>query len=213
MNLLCDKKASKIQYYKLIFLNMIQSKSDLHEYLQSELGGIDFSFAKYKLKELELWFRGSESLPLLRFHYSLRHCEYYRNQKRLRILGTFKKHYWRFIYRHWQLKYEIFIHPNQCGKGLRLLHPGFRYLSKNVKMGDGCTILPMVLFGHSAKWHEGNEIELGNHVDISTGVTILGPIHIGNNVTIGAGAVVTKNIPDNVVIAGVPAKIIREIPV
>lgn len=34
-------------------------------------------------------------------------------------------------------------------------------------------------------------------------------IKIGNNVTIGAGAVVTKNIPDNVVVVGVPAKIIK----
>ena len=77
-------------------------------------------------------------------------------------------------------------------------------------MGDYCTILPMVLIGHSASWHEGNEIIMGDYVDISTGVTILSPIRIGSHVTIGAGAVVTKDVPDNVVIAGVPAKIVRE---
>jgi len=37
----------------------------------------------------------------------------------------------------------------------------------------------------------------------------LGPVTIGNNVTIGAGAVVNKDVPDNCVIGGVPAKIIK----
>jgi serine O-acetyltransferase len=37
----------------------------------------------------------------------------------------------------------------------------------------------------------------------------LGPVKIGNNVTIGAGAVVVKDIPDNCVVAGNPAKIIK----
>ena len=40
-------------------------------------------------------------------------------------------------------------------------------------------------------------------------MTILGPITIGNNVTIAAGAVVTKDIPDNCTVAGVPAKVIE----
>lgn len=45
-------------------------------------------------------------------------------------------------------------------------------------------------------------IVLGNDCYISTGVTILAPITIGNNVTIAAGAVVTKNVPDNCVVVG-----------
>ena len=38
---------------------------------------------------------------------------------------------------------------------------------------------------------------------------MLGPVRIGNNVTIGAGSVVTKDIPDNSVVAGNPARIIK----
>jgi serine O-acetyltransferase len=47
-------------------------------------------------------------------------------------------------------------------------------------------------------------------VEICTGAKILGPVRIGNNVIIGANAVVVKDVPDNCVVAGVPARIIRE---
>lgn len=51
-------------------------------------------------------------------------------------------------------------------------------------------------------------IKIGNNVFIGAGSIILPGTIIGNNVIIGAGSVVTKNIPDNVVVAGNPAKFI-----
>lgn len=50
---------------------------------------------------------------------------------------------------------------------------------------------------------------IGNDVYVSAGVRIVGNIHIGNNVIIGANAVVNKDVPNNCIIAGVPAKVIR----
>ena len=50
---------------------------------------------------------------------------------------------------------------------------------------------------------------IGNDVTIGSGAKILGGIEIGNNVSIGANAVVTKSLPDHVVAVGIPAKIIR----
>jgi len=52
---------------------------------------------------------------------------------------------------------------------------------------------------------------IGNNVSLGCNVTIIGGVHIGDNVTVGAGSVVVKNIPDNCVVAGNPAKIIRYI--
>ena len=52
---------------------------------------------------------------------------------------------------------------------------------------------------------------IGNDVWIGGNVTILPGIRIGNNVVVAAGAVVTKDVPDNVVVGGVPARIIKEI--
>lgn len=51
-------------------------------------------------------------------------------------------------------------------------------------------------------------LTIGNNVFIGAGTIITKPLKIGNNVVIGAGSVITKDIPDNVVIAGVPARII-----
>ncbi len=50
---------------------------------------------------------------------------------------------------------------------------------------------------------------IGDNVSLGCNVTILGGIHIGNNVTVGAGSVVVKDVPDNCIVAGNPAKIIR----
>ena len=50
---------------------------------------------------------------------------------------------------------------------------------------------------------------IGDNVDIGTGAVILGGVHIGNNVRIGANAVVNKDIPDNCTAVGAPAKPIK----
>ena len=54
-------------------------------------------------------------------------------------------------------------------------------------------------------------ITVGNNVFIGYSAIIMPSVKIGHNVVIGAGAVVTKDVPDNVVVAGVPAKIICSI--
>lgn len=58
--------------------------------------------------------------------------------------------------------------------------------------------------------HKGRAV-IGDNVSLGANVTIIGNIHIGNNVVIGAGSVVVKDVPDNCVVAGNPAKIIRTI--
>ena len=52
--------------------------------------------------------------------------------------------------------------------------------------------------------------KLGNNVDVGAHVCILGNIKIGNNVKIGAGSIVVKDIPDNCVVVGNPAKVIKK---
>lgn len=54
---------------------------------------------------------------------------------------------------------------------------------------------------------------IGNNVYISAGARIIGKINVGNNVIIGANAVVNKDVPDNCIVAGVPARVIRNVDV
>lgn len=55
------------------------------------------------------------------------------------------------------------------------------------------------------------KISIGNNVHIGTNSIIMPNVHIGNNCIVGCGAVVTKNIPDNSVAVGVPAKVIETV--
>ena len=52
---------------------------------------------------------------------------------------------------------------------------------------------------------------IGDNVMVTCGAKVLGPIAIGNNVVVGANAVVVKDVEDNVVVGGIPAKIIKRL--
>ena len=52
---------------------------------------------------------------------------------------------------------------------------------------------------------------IGDNVTLGVNVCIVGKIKIGNNVTVGAGSVVTKDVPDNCIVVGNPARIIKHL--
>lgn len=91
-----------------------------------------------------------------------------------------------------------------------------------VRIGDWCMIGPNTLIatvnhpispmGRRKRLGKGTPVVIGNDVWIGGNCTILPGVTIGNNVIVGAGAVVTRDIPDNSLVVGVPARIIREIP-
>jgi len=75
-------------------------------------------------------------------------------------------------------------------------------------IGENCIIAQGVTIGGTS--HKYEVPIIGNNVLIGAGAKILGPIKIGSNVVVGANAVVTKDLPDNVLAVGIPAKIIKE---
>lgn len=180
---------------------MIQSKEDLRAYLKADskiYGKKNSLFVK--------WLTRSDEYYIRAFMVALRHYEYWLNKKR-NILQQIPYLFWWWSYRRLKLKSNIYIYPNVVGPGFYPVHAGFMRLGKYVKIGRNCSILPMVVIG---KNHPGPcHIEIGDNCLINIGATIIGPITIGNNVTIGAGSVVTKDVPDNAVVAGVPAKVIK----
>ena len=98
---------------------------------------------------------------------------------------------------------------------LVILDAGGVKFGDNVFIGPNCGIYTS---GHPIEKDVRNigleyayPIKIGTDVWIGGNVCILPGVTIGNNVVIGAGTVVNKNVPDNVVIAGNPFKIIKEI--
>lgn len=90
-----------------------------------------------------------------------------------------------------------------------------------VKIGDHCQLAPNVAIytaGHpvhpqtrNSAYEYGKEVVIGDNVWIGGNAVICPGVHIGSNVVIGAGSVVTKDIPDWVVAAGNPCRVIRPI--
>jgi len=90
-----------------------------------------------------------------------------------------------------------------------------------VKIGDNCMFAPNVAVytaGHpvhpvtrNTLYEYGVEITIGDNVWVGGNTVILPGVHIGSNVVIGAGSVVTRDIPDWCVAAGNPCKVIRPI--
>ena len=102
------------------------------------------------------------------------------------------------------------IYPGTVGPGLRIYHVGgFIHVGPNVRIGRNCTLLPGVVFGNRHERHDGCRVTVGDNCYFGLGAKVFGNVRIGDNVTVGANAVVTKDIPDNAVVGGVPARVIR----
>lgn len=83
------------------------------------------------------------------------------------------------------------------------------FIGPNVSIYTACHSTDPVERNRRNEWAE--PVSIGDSVWIGGNVTILPGVSIGDNVTIGAGSVVTKDIPDNVVAAGNPCRVIRRI--
>lgn len=70
---------------------------------------------------------------------------------------------------------------------------------------------PLSIQGRREKKAYEKPVTIGDDVWIGGNCTILPGVSIGNNVVVAAGAVVTKDVPDNCVVAGIPAKVIKQL--
>ena len=100
-------------------------------------------------------------------------------------------------------KYFCVPFSTKVGKSLKYAHPYSTILNAE-SIGDNFSCIHCTTIGKK----NGRRPRIGNNVTCGCHVAIIGDITIGNNVTIGAGSVVVKDVPDNCVVAGVPAKII-----
>ncbi|QJD77229.1 serine acetyltransferase [Spirosoma rhododendri] len=109
----------------------------------------------------------------------------------------------------WTLGVEL-PYNTVVGPGLRIYHGQALVVHKHVRIGRNCILRQSTTIGNAGR---GNDCPIiGNNVDIGSNVCIIGPVHIGDNVVIGAGSVVTKSIPTGCTVVGNPARILRRHP-
>lgn len=188
---------------------MIQSKEDLKYYISSDLKSLG-------VYPLSLKIRGGAMVApsIWRFQVKLRKCEYAKNCKQHTIFGKalFKIKFIR--YQRYGLKLGFSIPLNVFGPGLCLCHAGTIIVNGCAKVGANARIHAGVNIGSFSRfdknWKQDNAPVIGDNVYVGPGAKLFGKIVIGNNVAIGANAVVNKNIRDHVTVVGVPAVIINE---
>lgn len=114
------------------------------------------------------------------------------------------------VSRRLQRKYGVFLPYNaEFDSTLVLRHPVGVIIGEGVKIGKHVTIFQNVTLGRSDT-HIPAYPAIGSNTIIYAGAVVLGDITIGNNCVVAANAVVTKNIPDDSIAVGVPAKILKK---
>lgn len=178
---------------------MIRTKEDLKRYLKAD------RLRLKKQPDFHDWLLGNDTWYLMIYFSILRIYEYHlNNNHRLRTL------IFSIIHKRNCNKYRIYTYPNTLEEGVRIYHIGnFTSIRSKSKIGKNSTFLSGVVIGNKNNEADNGFVTIGDNVYIGLNVFIGGNIKIGNNVTIGANSVVTKDIPDNAIVAGAPAKIIR----
>jgi serine O-acetyltransferase len=145
------------------------------------------------------------SQPLIYFQLTLRKAEYYENCRK-DILGRIYLVILKLKLMRLSTKLGFTIPRHVFGPGLSIAHWGSIVVHPDVRVGNNCRIHSAVNIGV----FNGKSPTIGNNVYIAPGAKLFGGITIGDNVTIGANAVVNKDVPSNVTVGGIPAKIISK---
>lgn len=178
---------------------MIENKADLKRFLEQDKKMLMIP-SNHKCPRPfydEVW----------KFQIALRKAEYAVNCKN-GILNLPYRLWRKLIFHRISVKLGFSIPLNVFDEGLSIAHYGTIVVNSNARIGKNCRIQEGVCIGASG----GKKAPIiGENVFIGSGAKIIGDIEIGNNIAIGAGAVVTKSFMENgITIAGVPAQKISD---
>ncbi|ADI14984.1 serine O-acetyltransferase [Truepera radiovictrix] len=117
----------------------------------------------------------------------------------------------RLVMKQFSYRYGIQIPPQMdIGPGLFIGHVGGIVVNGRTKIGKNCNLSQNVTIGQTNRGAKQGCPVIGDNVYIGPGAVIVGRVRVGNNVAIGANCVVTKDVPDNAVVVGIPGRVISD---
>ena len=131
-----------------------------------------------------------------------------------RIAHWFYRHHCFFLARFFsqsgRLWTGIEIHPGaKIGRRCFIDHGMAVIIGETAEVGDDVTIYQGVTLGGTGKDTGKRHPTIGNRVVVSSGAKVLGPFKVGDDVKIGAGSVVLKEVPPNCTVVGIPGTIVK----
>jgi serine O-acetyltransferase len=103
------------------------------------------------------------------------------------------------------------IHPSaKIGHGVFIDHGMGVVIGETAEVGEGCTIYQGVTLGGTSLTHGKRHPTLGRNVVVGVNAAVLGAIVLGDNVKVGGGSIVVKDVPANATVVGVPARIVAQ---
>lgn len=181
---------------------MIKTRADLEFYLTED-------FKRYNLSRWHFLHRlfGLEQATIWHIQRRFRIYEWALNN-RTSLLGKIRYLYCYWRYQRLSLKYGVHLWPNIIGYGFKIVHIGGGILTNCNRIGNYCTITSGVKLGN--KDSDAARPYIGDNTSLGIDAKAFGNVHIGNNVFVAPGSIVTHDIPDDVIVAGIPAKIIKK---
>lgn len=179
---------------------MIKTKKDIKEYISSD----NWYYSKhYSNWDSFIFILTRDPQYLLKkYKYHLRKEEYYLNNP--------SKIHTAFMLYHMRKKnilgnkLGILIPPNTFGKGLMIMHHGSIIVNPNARVGEHCILHGNNCIGNNGKTEAAPQV--GNNFDLGFGASVIGDVKLGDNIIVGANAIVNKSFGSSFVLVGVPAK-------
>ncbi len=144
--------------------------------------------------------------PGFRYCFLLRSCRYLRSKPLLRYTLYPLA---RLLHSHYTFKYGISISPaTPIDSGFYIAHFGGIVVNTDAVIGKNCNLNHVVTIAQTNRGERQGVPVIGDNVYIGPGAKIIGKVKVGNNAAIGANCVVTRDVPDNAVVVGVPGRVI-----
>lgn len=178
------------------FQGVLDSEPELGGKLRADLAAVyDRDPACTRYLDPLLYFKGFHALVTHRFAHAL----WKRGRKDFAL----------YLQSQSSRMFGVDIHPAATfGKGIMVDHATGFVVGETAVVGDNCSFLHAVTLGGSGKETGDRHPKIGENVLIGAGAKVLGNIQVGCCSRIAAGSVVLSDVPKNVTVAGVPAKVV-----